>query len=77
MVLKTFNVQQDTYERFSRFCREHGVSMSKQVEIFMGSMVEEEPEIKREYLDRLERIKKGKFHRFKNISELRAMIESE
>jgi len=60
MVLKTFNVQEETYSKFSNFCKEHGVSMSKQVDIFMKSMIEEEPEAKSEYLQKLDRIRKQK-----------------
>lgn len=77
MVLKTFNLQENTYSKFSKLCKEHGISMSKQVEIFMQSMVEEEPKAKKEYLEKLERIRKGKFHKFSNISELREMIEND
>ena len=58
MVLKTFNVQESVYSQFSKFCKEHGISMSKQVEIFMESMLEDEPEAKKEYLEKLERIRK-------------------
>ncbi len=61
MVLKTFNVSEDVYSKFSGFCKEHGISMSKQVELFMRSQVEEEPEAKKEYLEKLARIRKGKF----------------
>jgi len=58
MVLKTFNLQEDVYKKFSSFCKEHGISMSKQVEIFIEYMSEEEPEAKQEYLKKLERIRK-------------------
>lgn len=50
MVLKTFNVQKETYEVFSKFCKERGISMSKQIELFMRSIIEEEPEPKKEYV---------------------------
>lgn len=69
MALKTFNVEEAVYKRFSDFCKGHGVSMSKQVELFMQSMVEEEPEAKREYLQKLERIRKGRFIRVDSFSE--------
>jgi len=69
MVLKTFNVQKETYEVFSRFCKEHGISMSKQIELFMRSIIEEEPEAKKEYLKKLERIRKGKFIDVKNFDD--------
>ena len=69
MVLKTFSVQEAVYDRFSRFCKEHGMSMSKQVEFFMEYMVEEEPEAKEEYLKKLSRIRKGKFISVKSFAE--------
>lgn len=69
MVLKTFNVQEDVYKKFSSFCKGHGISMSKQIELFMESMIEEEPEVRKEYLEKLERIRKGKFIRVKNFAE--------
>ena len=68
MVLKTFNVEEVVYKKFSDFCKGHGVSMSKQVELFMESMVEEEPEVKQEYLQKLDRIRKGKFMRVDNFA---------
>ena len=69
MVLKTFNVQAEVYDKFSSFCKEHGISMSKQVEFFMESVVEEEPEAKKEYLRKLDRIRKGKFILTKSFAE--------
>jgi ligand-binding sensor protein len=68
MALKTFNVEEVVYKKFSDFCKGHGVSMSKQVELFMESMVEEEPEAKQEYLQKLDRIRKGKFMRVDNFA---------
>ena len=69
MVLKTFNVEEVVYAKFYRFCKDHGVSMSKQIELFMESMIEEEPEAKKEYLEKLERIRSGKFIRVKSFAE--------
>ena len=69
MVLKTLNVQKETYEVFSKFCKEHGISMSKQIELFMRSIIEEEPEPKKEYVKKLERIRKGKFISVKNFEK--------
>jgi len=68
MAIKSFNVQEEIYQKFSDFCRGHGVSMSKQVEMFMESMLEEEPEAKKEYLQKLETIRKGKFIKIKSIA---------
>ena len=69
MVLKTFSVQEAVYNKFSGFCKQHGISMSKQIEMFMESMVEEEPEAKREYLEKLNRIRKGNFVSVSNFAE--------
>ena len=69
MVLKTFNVGETVYSKFSHFCKSHGISMSKQVEIFMESMIEEEPEAKQEYLEKLDRVRKGKFVRIKSMAD--------
>ena len=69
MAIKSFNIDQDVYARFSGFCRENGISMSKQVELFMRSMIEEEPSAKKEFLDRLEKIRKGKFIKVNSFAE--------
>jgi hypothetical protein len=69
MVLKTFNITEEVYAQFSKRCKENGISMSKQVEFFMRSMVEEEPEVRKSYLKKLEQIRKGPFIRIKDFSE--------
>ena len=61
MALKTFNIEEMIYKKFSNLCKENGMSMSKQVEFFMKSMVEEEPEAKQKYLQKVDRIRKGNF----------------
>ncbi|MEK6867845.1 MAG: hypothetical protein AABX98_03420, partial [Nanoarchaeota archaeon] len=66
MALKTFSVEEAVYKKFSEFCKGHGVSMSKQVELFMQSIVEEDPKAKQEYLEKLERIRNGRFIRVSN-----------
>jgi hypothetical protein len=71
MAIKTFNVDEEAYRKFSQFCRENGLSMSKQVEIFIKSQLEEEPKVRKEYLERLERIRKGKYIKFSSVEELR------
>jgi len=58
MVLKTFNLEEGTYKKFSEFCKGNGISMSRQIDFFMKSVVEEEPEAKKEYLKKLDRIRK-------------------
>ena len=69
MVLKTFKVQEAVYNKFSGFCKQHGISRSKQVEMFMESMVDYDPEAKREYLEKLDRIRKGNFVSVSNFAE--------
>ena len=61
MVLKTFNLNEAVYKKFSEFCKENGISMSKQVEIFIEAQMAEEPKVREEYLQKLEAIRKGKF----------------
>jgi len=61
MVLKTFNLDNETYAIFSKFCKENGISMSKQIDIFIKSQLEEEPKIREEYLKKLEVIRMGNF----------------
>ena len=77
MVLKTFNLEEEAYKKFSEFCKENGISMSKQINIFIESQIEAEPEIREEYLKRLEKIRKGKYTKsFDSVSELRKHLES-
>ena len=61
MVLKTFNIEEEVYNKFAQFCKENGISMSKQVNIFIKAQVEEEPKVREEYLKKLDIIRKGKF----------------
>jgi len=69
MVIKSFNVSPATYDRYSKLCREHGISMSKQIEIFMEAQIEDDPVLKREYLEKLERVRKGKFIRVDDFAK--------
>lgn len=63
MVIKTFNVDEEVHRKFLQFCKDNGISMSKQIEIFMKSRVEEKEEVREEYLQKLEEIRRGKFIR--------------
>jgi len=76
MVLKTFSVQEAVYNKFSGFCKENGINMSKQIEIFMESQIEDK-EVKPSYLNKLNKIRKGKFHKFNTVAELRKIIEND
>jgi len=71
MVLKTFNLEDETYKKFSEFCRENGISMSKQIDIFIKAQLEEEPEVREEYLKKLETIRKGKFIKVGSIEDFK------
>jgi len=61
MVLKTFNIDKETYQKFSNICKSNGISMSKQIEVFIKSQLEEKPKVREKYLKRLEGIRKGNF----------------
>ena len=58
MALKTFNVDSEIHKKFSTYCKDHGISMSKQIETFMRAQIEENPELKKEHKDKLERMEK-------------------
>ena len=69
MAIKTFSLQESVYDKFHQFCKAHGMSMSKQVEMFMESIVEEDPKAKQEYLEKLERIRQGKFIKVSSFAD--------
>ena len=68
MVLKTFNLEEEIYNKFSMFCKENGISMSKQINLFIKSQIEDEPLAKKEYIKKLEKLRKGKFVRVNNFA---------
>ncbi len=37
MALKTFNLNEEVYKKFSEHCKKHGMSMSKKIENFIKS----------------------------------------
>jgi hypothetical protein len=45
--------------------------MSKQVNLFIEAQIEENPEIREEYLKKLEKIRKGKFIKIGSIEDLK------
>ena len=61
MALKTFNIDEEAYKKFSGFCKENGISMSKQIEMFIQSQMAENQKVREEYLMKLETIRKGRF----------------
>lgn len=70
MVIKTFNVNPRVYKTFLHFCKENGISMSKQIEIFMQSQIERKPNVRKEYLQKLEAIRKARFVKVKDLDEI-------
>jgi antitoxin component of RelBE/YafQ-DinJ toxin-antitoxin module len=71
MVIKTFNLEEDVYKQFADFCKAHGLSMSKQINIFIKSQIETEPKVREEYLQRLESIRKGRFIKVGSIENFK------
>ncbi|MCK5624367.1 hypothetical protein KAI04_00825 [Candidatus Pacearchaeota archaeon] len=75
MVLKTFNLDEESYKQFSEFCKENGFSMSKQINFFIKTQIEEEPEVREEYLKKLDRIrKKGKFIAYSSFEDFEKAV---
>lgn len=60
MVLRSFNVDEESYKKYSKRCKELGVSMSKQVNNFIKAQVEEEPKANKAFLKELEEARKQK-----------------
>jgi antitoxin component of RelBE/YafQ-DinJ toxin-antitoxin module len=72
MAIKTFNITEDVYKKFSGYCKDNGISMSKQIEFFMKSVVEEESTVRKEYLEKLEKIRRdGKFIHIGSIDDFK------
>ena len=69
MVLKTFNLEEDVYKKFSEFCKEHGLSMSKQINFFINSQMADKEEVREEILEKLDRIRKGRFVKVDNFKK--------
>ena len=78
MVLKTFNLDEETYNKFSKFCKENGISMSKQVNFFIKNQMTEEPEVSEKYLKKLAKIRKESKYvgPFNSVEELDQHIKS-
>lgn len=54
MALKTFNLNEETYKKFSEHCKKEGISMSKRIENFLKQELEkiklsEKTQIKEEH----------------------------
>ena len=71
MVIKTFNLEEDVYKKFADFCKEHGFSMSKQINIFIKAQIETTPKVREEYLKKLEAVRKGRFIKIGSIEDFK------
>ena len=71
MVIRTFNLEEDVYRKFADFCKENGLSMSKQINIFIKAQIEVEPKVREEYLQKLDNIRKGRFIKVGNIENFK------
>ena len=71
MVIKTFNLEENVYKKFADFCKENGLSMSKQINIFIKSQIEIKPKVREEYLHKLDTIRKGRFIKIGNIEDFK------
>lgn len=71
MALKTFNLDEETYSKFSEFCKQNGISMSKQIDIFIKAQLEEKPRVRTKYLQRLDAIRKGKFIKIGSVEDFK------
>ena len=71
MVIKTFNLEEDVYKKFADFCKENGLSMSKQINIFIKAQIEVKPKVREEYLQKLDAIRKGRFIRVGSIEDFK------
>jgi len=70
MVLKTFNLDNETYRKFSDYCKKRGLSMSKQVDIFIKLQLAEKEEVREKYLRELDKIRKGSFIKVEDIDDI-------
>jgi antitoxin component of RelBE/YafQ-DinJ toxin-antitoxin module len=71
MVIKTFNLEEEAYKKFADFCKENGLSMSNQVNIFIKAQIEVKPKVREEYLQKLDLIRKGRFIKVGSIEDFK------
>ena len=71
MVIKTFNLEEDVYNKFADFCKEHGLSMSKQINFFIKAQIELNPKVREKYLQKLDAIRKGRFIKIGSIEDFK------
>jgi hypothetical protein len=67
-VKRTYSIDETVVKKFSEYCDERGLNMSKQIETFMKYVVEG-PEVRPEYLEKLEKIRKGEFIPVKDFAK--------
>ncbi len=69
MGIKTFNIDEEIYNEYRKLCKANGLSMSKQIEIFLASQVAKGKQ-RRKLKDQLEGTKKGEFSKEDLIEEV-------
>jgi hypothetical protein len=69
MVIKTFNLDEEVYKKYAMVCKDAGISMSRQVTLFMRSQLEEEPKAREEFLERIEKTRQGRFIRVEDFGK--------
>lgn len=74
MVLKTFNVDKEVYEKFSESCKSSGISMSKLINQFMISQVTNEPKVRESYIKRIEKLRQGRKIRVGSVENLKEQL---
>ena len=60
MVLKTFNLDEEVYGEFSEFCKENGISMSRQINIFIQAQMAKKSVDRNKLLDKLKKMRELK-----------------
>jgi antitoxin component of RelBE/YafQ-DinJ toxin-antitoxin module len=75
MALKTFNVDETTYKKFSESCKSSGVSMSKLINMFMQSQIEHEPSVRKSYVKKIETLRKGRTIHIGTVKDFKKHFE--
>ncbi len=73
MVLKTFNLNEEIYKKFSEHCKKHGISMSKRIENFIRAELDR-LKIGINLIEKAERVEKGEVG--KKVNELKSAEHS-
>ena len=75
MAHKTFNINEKVHKEYSKFCKENGINMSKQIEFFMQAQIAKTKKERDKYLDKLKATRRGQFTDDSFIEELIEKIQ--